>query len=77
MLRPMASDPFALPPIVDDGDPYIPDAGSTHLSGLALGIDVGGTGVKAALVDLATAELVSVRVRERTPQPGHARTRSR
>ena len=39
------------------------------LTGLALGIDVGGTGVKAALVDLATAELVSARVREKTPQP--------
>ncbi len=39
------------------------------LTGLALGIDVGGTGVKAALVDLATAQLVSSRVRERTPQP--------
>ena len=39
------------------------------LSGVALGIDVGGTGVKAALVDLATAELISSRVRERTPQP--------
>ena len=42
---------------------------SVPLSGLAIGIDVGGTGVKAALVDLATAELVSSRVRERTPQP--------
>jgi polyphosphate glucokinase len=39
------------------------------LTGLALGIDVGGTGVKAALVDLATAELVTSRVREKTPQP--------
>lgn len=39
------------------------------MEGLALGIDVGGTGVKAALVDLATAELVSDRVREKTPQP--------
>ncbi len=39
------------------------------LGGVALGIDVGGTGVKAALVDLATAELASARVRERTPQP--------
>ncbi|MFO1539359.1 MAG: polyphosphate--glucose phosphotransferase [Chloroflexota bacterium] len=36
---------------------------------LALGIDVGGTGVKAALVDLDTAELASPRVRERTPVP--------
>jgi polyphosphate glucokinase len=39
------------------------------LAGLALGIDVGGTGVKAALVDLATAQLVTARVREKTPQP--------
>lgn len=39
------------------------------LTGLALGIDVGGTGVKAAIVDLATAELVTSRVREKTPQP--------
>lgn len=42
---------------------------ATPLTGLALGIDVGGTGVKAALVDLATAELVGARVREKTPQP--------
>lgn len=39
------------------------------LTGLALGIDVGGTGVKAAIVDLASAELVTSRVREKTPQP--------
>jgi polyphosphate glucokinase len=49
-------------------DPAVPAPG-TRLSGLALGIDVGGTGVKAALVDLATAELVSNRERDRTPQP--------
>ena len=36
---------------------------------MALGIDVGGTGVKAAMIDLATAELVTSRVREKTPQP--------
>ncbi len=35
----------------------------------AIGIDVGGTGVKAAVVDLATGELTSPRVREKTPQP--------
>ncbi len=39
------------------------------LKGVALGIDVGGTGVKAAMVELATAELVSPRIREKTPQP--------
>ena len=49
-------------------DPLIPPPG-TRLKGLALGIDVGGTGVKAALVDLATGRLASDRVREKTPQP--------
>lgn len=42
---------------------------SVPLTGVALGIDVGGTGIKAAMVDLATAELVSPRIREKTPQP--------
>ena len=36
---------------------------------LALGIDVGGTGVKAAVVDLASGILVSDRIREKTPRP--------
>lgn len=36
---------------------------------IALGIDIGGTGVKAALVQLATGELASPRVRIRTPDP--------
>ena len=49
-------------------DPLIPRPG-TRLKGLGLGIDVGGTGVKAALVDLATGTLASNRVREKTPQP--------
>lgn len=35
----------------------------------AIGIDVGGTGVKAAVVDLDTGELASPRIREKTPQP--------
>lgn len=34
-----------------------------------LGIDVGGTGVKAAVADLVTGELVSKRVRVNTPKP--------
>jgi len=37
--------------------------------GIALGIDVGGTGVKAALVELATGNLISKRVRMSTPRP--------
>jgi polyphosphate glucokinase len=36
---------------------------------VALGIDIGGTGVKAALVELATGELRSNRVRLKTPDP--------
>jgi polyphosphate glucokinase len=36
---------------------------------VALGIDIGGTGVKAALVELATGELRSNKVRLRTPDP--------
>ena len=57
--RPVASaDEYALVP-----------APSTHLTGRALGIDIGGTGIKAAIVDLATGRLVTDRVRELTPRP--------
>ena len=43
--------------------------GATAGQFLGLGIDVGGTGVKMAVVDLAHGTLVSDRVRERTPEP--------
>jgi polyphosphate glucokinase len=46
-----------------------PAEGAPLVHRQAIGIDVGGTGVKAAVVDLATGELVSPRIRERTPQP--------
>ena len=36
---------------------------------LAIGVDVGGSGIKAAAVDLTTGELVSLRHRVPTPQP--------
>lgn len=36
---------------------------------LALGIDVGGSGVKGAIVDLSTGQLASERFRLETPQP--------
>jgi polyphosphate glucokinase len=36
---------------------------------LAFGIDIGGTGMKAAIVDLASGELASDRFRIDTPQP--------
>ena len=43
-----------------------PDA---RLTGRALGIDIGGTGIKAAVVDIATGRLVTDRIRELTPHP--------
>ena len=49
--------------------PAAATAKAIPLTGVALGIDVGGTGIKAAMIDLATAELVTSRIREKTPQP--------
>jgi polyphosphate glucokinase len=49
--------------------PAAATAKAVPLTGVALGIDVGGTGTKAAMIDLATAELVTQRYREKTPQP--------
>jgi len=37
----------------------------------ALGIDIGGTGIKGARVDLTSGELVSERVKYATPEGGH------
>ena len=39
------------------------------MSGIALGIDVGGSGIKGAPVDLATGSLAAERLRVETPQP--------
>jgi polyphosphate glucokinase len=44
-------------------------ASNAALAGRAVGLDIGGTGIKAAVVDLATGELVTARIRELTPQP--------
>ena len=38
-------------------------------SRLAVGVDVGGSGIKAAVVDVTTGTLVSTRLRVPTPQP--------
>lgn len=40
-----------------------------HGTGPVLGIDIGGTGVKGAPVDLATGELVADRLKIKTPKP--------
>ena len=42
---------------------------SSETRDLALGIDFGGTGIKTALIDMATGELVTSRVRVNTPRP--------
>jgi polyphosphate glucokinase len=49
-------------------DPIVPQAG-VRIPGRGLGIDVGGTGIKAGVVDLSSGELVSEQLEERTPQP--------
>ncbi len=50
----------------------VPSAAVTHRDGgapRAIGIDIGGTGVKGAVADLERGELVSPRIRRPTPQP--------
>ena len=36
---------------------------------LAIGVDVGGSGIKTAVVDIETGQLVSERLRVPTPRP--------
>ncbi|HEY8169026.1 MAG TPA: ROK family protein [Candidatus Limnocylindrales bacterium] len=54
------------------GEPgALPSSGSGQGSDrpLAIGIDIGGTGVKAGVVDVDAGELISPRIRRPTPQP--------
>src|SRR5215210_3161256 len=44
-------------------------SGSSGMTGMALGIDVGGTGVKGALVELESGELLTSRIKLLTPDP--------
>ena len=44
-------------------------AGVASKGSVGLGIDFGGTGIKSALIDMTTGELVSRRVRVNTPRP--------
>ena len=39
------------------------------LTGHALGLDIGGSGIKGAIVDVANGQLVTEQFRERTPKP--------
>src|ERR1035437_8766617 len=56
------------PAASEDEVPIVPSP-VARLTGRALGIDVGGTGIKAAVVDVASGELVTDQIRERTPRP--------
>jgi polyphosphate glucokinase len=56
-------------PAASAGEYPIVPTPATRLTRRALGIDIGGTGIKAAIVDLATGELVTDRARELTPRP--------
>jgi polyphosphate glucokinase len=58
----------ARPTSPERGSPIVP-LPTARLTGRALGIDIGGTGIKAAVVDVATGELVTDRIRELTPRP--------
>ena len=54
----------------DDAEPVVSEAAAALPAGrLAIGVDVGGSGIKAAAVDLHTGEMVTQRHRILTPQP--------
>ena len=42
-----------------------------HNSDLSFGVDIGGSGVKAAVVDMKTGEFVTERLKIATPQPAN------
>ena len=48
---------------------HVADAGGT-----ALGIDIGGSGIKGALVDIRRGELTGERFRVDTPQPSNVKS---
>src|SRR6188472_3665485 len=47
----------------------VPGVAEPRPENLAIGVDMGGTGIKAAVVDVLTGELRSERVRVPTPHP--------
>lgn len=54
-------------PVTND-DPLLPLPGE-RFQGQAIGLDIGGTGIKGALVDVGTGKLLTERIREKTPHP--------
>ncbi len=57
----------------DPGPVSIADRTGTAPSGRGFGVDVGGSGVKGGIVDLATGELIGERHKIETPQPATPR----
>jgi polyphosphate glucokinase len=47
----------------------MPDAGNAPDNQLAIGVDVGGSGIKVGVVDVANGELIAPRLRVVTPNP--------
>lgn len=66
---PVARRPASLNGGPQDRRAPIPFAGVSEQGATGFGIDIGGTGMKAAIVDLATGELTTDRYRIDTPQP--------
>ena len=60
-----------------DDRPRIPRDRQRRPATHAIGVDVGGSGIKAAVVDTATGRLVSERLRVPTPDAVHAGARQR
>ena len=52
-----------------DEAPESAASGTADPRRLAIGVDVGGSGIKAAVVDTVSGEMVSDRLRVATPQP--------
>jgi polyphosphate glucokinase len=73
MGAPDATDGIQTAPAVgrghDDDLGELPHRLPTRPGGVGVGVDIGGTGMKAAPVDLGTGELVGPRVRIDTPKP--------
>src|SRR5689334_2852681 len=46
-----------------------PQPGASAMAAIGLGVDVGGSGIKGATVDLGTGDLTQERLRIETPQP--------
>jgi polyphosphate glucokinase len=40
------------------------------MTSLAVGVDIGGTGIKGAIVDVSTGELTTDRIKKATPEGG-------